>query len=167
MSQQISPSQDGAAATQNETGALPANQSTLADVKQLGLWAAIGSLSYVFWVVGAMEMVERLAYYGVRAVATLYATLAVSEGGLGVTMATYGWLMLCWNLTQSLIPIFTGGLSDRYGYKQTIFASTVIKSLGYLVMAWFHSYWGFFAGAMLLAAGTAIFKPGLQGTLVL
>ena len=33
-------------------------------------------------------------------------------------------------------------------------------------MAWFHSYWGFFAGAMLLATGTAIFKPGVQGTLI-
>jgi proton-dependent oligopeptide transporter, POT family len=144
----------------------PPDETTLADVKQLGLWAAIASLSYVFWVVGGMEMVERLAYYGVRAVATLYATRPASEGGLGVTMATFGTLLLFWNLTQSLIPIFTGGLSDRYGYKQTIFASTVIKSLGYLVMAWFPSYWGFFAGAMLLATGTAIFKPGVQGTLI-
>jgi MFS family permease len=135
-------------------------------VKQLGLWAAIASLSYVFWVCGAMEMVERLAFYGVRAVATLYATRPQSDGGLGVTMATFGTLLLFWNLVQSLIPVFTGGLSDRYGYKQTIFASTVIKSLGYLVMAWFHSYWGFFAGAMLLATGTAIFKPGVQGTLI-
>ena len=142
------------------------DETTLADVKQLGLWASIASLSYVFWVVGGMEMVERLAYYGVRAVATLYATRAESTGGLGVTMATFGTLLLCWNLLQSLIPVFTGGLSDRYGYKETIFASTVIKSLGYLVMAWFHSYWGFFAGAMLLATGTAIFKPGVQGTLI-
>jgi MFS family permease len=138
----------------------------LSDVKQLGLWAAIASLSYVFWVVGGMEMVERLAFYGVRAVATIYATRPLSTGGLGVTMATFGWLLLFWNLVQSLIPVFTGGLSDRYGYKETIFASTVIKSLGYLVMAWFHSYWGFFAGAMLLATGTAIFKPGVQGTLI-
>ncbi len=144
----------------------PSNETTLADVKQLGLWASIASLSYVFWVVGGMEMVERLAYYGVRAVATLYATRPASEGALGVTMATFGTLLLCWNLTQSLIPIFTGGLSDRYGYKQTIFASTVVKALGYLVMAWFPSYWGFFAGVMLLATGTAIFKPGIQGTLI-
>ena len=142
------------------------DETTLSDVKQLGLWAAIGSLSYVFWVVGGMEMIERLAFYGVRAVATLYATRPLSTGGLGVTMATFGWLLLCWNLVQSLIPVFTGGLSDRYGYKQTIFASTIIKALGYLVMAWFHSYWGFFAGAMLLATGTAIFKPGVQGTLI-
>ena len=32
----------------------------------------------------AMEMVERLAYYGVRAVATLYATRPESDGGVGV-----------------------------------------------------------------------------------
>jgi POT family proton-dependent oligopeptide transporter len=142
------------------------NESTLADVKQLGLWASIASLSYVFWICGGMEMVERLAYYGVRTVATLYATRAASEGGLGVTMATFGTLLLCWNLMQTLFPVFSGGLSDRYGYKQTIFASTVIKVLGYLVMAWFHSYSGFFVGAMLLATGTAIFKPGIQGTLI-
>jgi len=142
------------------------NETTLADVEQLGLWAAIASLSYVFWIVGGMEMVERLAYYGVRAVATLYATRAWNDGGLGVTMATFGWLLLSWNLMQSIVPVFTGGLSDRYGYKQTIFASTVVKCLGYLVMAWFHSYWGFFAGAILLATGTGNFKPGIQGTLI-
>ena len=142
------------------------DSTTLDDVKQLGLWAAIGSLGYVFWIVGAMEMVERLAYYGVRAVATIYATRSVSEGGLGVTMATFGWLLFTWNLVQSLVPVVSGGLADRYGYKQTIFASTVIKAFGYLLMAWFPTYWGFFAGAMFLAFGTAIFKPAIQGTLI-
>ena len=144
----------------------PQSETTLDDVKQLGLWASIASLSYVFWIVGGMEMIERLAFYGVRAVATLYATRPASEGGLAVTMTQFGTLLLCWNLLQSLIPIFTGGLSDRYGYKQTIFASTVIKTLAYLVMAWIPTYAGFFLGAMLLAIGTAIFKPGIQATLV-
>jgi POT family proton-dependent oligopeptide transporter len=142
------------------------NETTLVDVKQLGLWAAIASLSYVFWIVGAMEMVERLAFYGVRTVATLYATRPASEGGLGVTMARYGTLLLFWNMTQSVLPIFTGGLADRYGYKEAIFISTCVKALGYLIMALFHSYVGFFAGAICLAAGTAIFKPALQATLV-
>jgi proton-dependent oligopeptide transporter, POT family len=144
----------------------PNKSNSLKDVKQLGLWAALASLSYVFWIVGAMEMVERLAYYGVRAVATIYATRPASEGGLGVTMATFGTLLMCWNLLQSVIPIFTGGLSDRYGYKETIAASTAVKCLGYLIMAWFPTYNGFFVGAMFLAVGTAIFKPGIQGTLV-
>ena len=138
----------------------------LADIKQLSLGAAIASLGYVFWIVGGMEMVERLAYYGVKAVATLYAKDPVSKGGLGITMSSFGTILMTWALVQSILPVFTGGLSDRYGYKQTIFVSTLIKIAGYLVMAYFPSYSGFFCGAVLLAAGTAIFKPGIQGTLV-
>lgn len=142
------------------------DHESLADVKQLGFLAAIASLGYVFWIVGAMEMIERLAFYGVKAVATLYAKDPVSAGGLGITMSSFGTILMIWALIQSLLPVFTGGLSDRYGYKETIFVSTVIKILGYLTMGFFPTYLGFFAGAVLLAAGTAIFKPGIQGTLV-
>ncbi len=136
------------------------------DFKQLGLGAAIASLGYVFWVVGGMEMIERLAFYGVKAVATLYAKDPASEGGLGVNLSQFGTLLMVWAFVQSFLPIFTGGLSDRYGYKETIFISTVLKIAGYLLMAWFPTYWGFFAGAVVLATGTAVFKPGIQGTLV-
>ena len=62
--------------------------------------------------------------------------------------------------------MFTGGISDRVGYKETIFASTMFKILGYLLMAWFATFWGFMAGAVVLAFGTGIFKPGIQGTIV-
>src|SRR5213593_3990203 len=129
MSDQPNPPHAEPTLVVRDEATIPADETTLADVKQFGLWAAIASLSYVFWVVGGMEMVERLAYYGVRAVATLYASRPVTQGGLGVTMTTFGTLLLCWNLVQSLVPIFTGGLSDRYGYKQTIFASTILKAL--------------------------------------
>lgn len=120
----------------------------------------------MFWVVGGMEMIERLAYYGVKAVATLYAKQPASTGGLGVSLDSFGNILATWALVQCVVPVFTGGLSDRYGYKQTIAASTVIKIAGYLTMAAFPTYWGFFAGAIVLATGTAVFKPGIQGTLV-
>ncbi len=140
--------------------------TTARDVDQLGIVAAIVSLGYVFWVCGAMEMVERLAYYGVRQVASLYATDAASNGGLGLVGSDVGVIFLVWALMQSFLPVFTGGISDRVGYKETIFASTVIKILGYLLMAWFPSFWGFMAGAVVLAFGTGIFKPGIQATIV-
>ncbi len=140
--------------------------TTVRDVQQLGLWAALGSLSYVFWVVGGMEMVERLAYYGVKAVATLYAKDPVSAGGLGITLSDFGIILAVWAFVQTFVPVLTGGISDRVGYKETIFASTVIKIAGYLVMAFYASFWGFFVGAVVLAFGTGIFKPGIQGTLV-
>ncbi len=143
------------------------NQSTsLKDVKQLGIWAALGSLGTVFWICGGMEMVERLAYYGVRQVSSLYATDAVSNGGLGLGGTQIGTIFAAWALMQSFVPVLTGGISDRVGYKETIFASTVIKIFGYLLMAWFATYWGFMIGALVLAFGTGIFKPGLQATIV-
>ncbi len=140
--------------------------TTVKDVKQLGIWAAICSLGYVFWVCGAMEMVERLAYYGVRQVSSLYATDAQSNGGLGLPGPEIGIIFLVWAMVQSFVPVFTGGISDRIGYKETIFASTVFKIMGYLLMAWFPTFWGFMAGAVVLAFGTGIFKPGIQGTIV-
>ncbi len=147
-----------------EPSVSPANG--LEDVKQLGMFAAIASLSYVFWIVGGMEMIERLAFYGVKAVASIYATDAASEGGLGLSVADYGTIGLVWAMVQSFVPVFTGGLSDRYGYKETIAVSTCVKICGYLLMAFFPTFWGFMTGAVVLALGTAIFKPGIQGTLV-
>ena len=135
-------------------------------VKQLGLVAAIFSLGYVFWVVGLMETVERLAFYGVRSVATLYGKDPVSKGGLGIDPSEMGTIFMVWMLFQSGVPIFTGGIADRFGYKKAIFLSTVLKIVGYLIMAAFATPGGFFAGAIFLATGTAIFKPGIQGTLV-
>ena len=147
----------------NQTGV---DEHGLEDVKQLGLFAAIASLSYVFWIVGGMEMIERLAYYGVRSVSGLYATAPVSEGGLGVSAEELGQIFFIWALFQSLVPALVGGLSDRIGYKQTIFLSTVTKIAAYLIMGFYPSFAGFVVGAIVLATGTGIFKPGIQGTLV-
>ena len=150
----------------NSDLATETHTTTAKDVKQLGIWAAICSLGYVFWICGAMEMVERLAYYGVRSVASLYATDAESNGGLGLTGTDIGIIFTVWAFVQSFVPVVTGGISDRVGYKETIFASTVFKILGYLIMAWFSHFWGFLMGAVVLAFGTGIFKPGIQATIV-
>lgn len=143
------------------------NHSTsITDVKQYGLVAALASLSYVFWMVGGMEMVERLAYYGVRTVAGLYATDPRSAGGLGLPATALGSIFLWWAIVQSFVPVLSGGLADRVGYKETIAMSTVLKIAGYLIMALYPTYAGFLTGAIVLAFGTGIFKPAIQGTLV-
>ena len=63
--------------------------------------------------------------------------------------------------------MFTGGYADRYGHKKTIVVAILIKIAGYIMMAQFQDFWGFFWDAMMLAIGTAVFKPGVQGTLAL
>ena len=142
------------------------NSNDIQDVKQLGMWASLACLGYVFWLVGGMEIVERIAYYGVKASASIYATEAVSKGGLGLTMSDYGTIMFIFALTQTFVPIILGGTADRIGYKETIAISTIIKIAAYLIMAMFPSFLGFTIGAVTLAFGTGIFKPGIQGTMV-
>ena len=144
----------------------PAGETTLADVKQLGLWAAIASLGYVFWVVGGMEMIERLAYYGVRAVATLYATRPGLEGRTRCDDGDLRHAVVVLEPRAIAHPDFHRRASDRYGYKQTIFASTTVKSFGYLLMAWLPRYWGFFAARCFWPPARRVFKPGIQGTLI-
>ena len=142
------------------------HSTSVKDVKQLSTFAAIGSLSYVFWICGGMEMIERLAFYGVRSLSSLYATDSTANGGLGLVENDLGIIFMVWAMVQTFVPVFSGGISDRYGYKETIFLSTVIKIIGYLIMAFYPTFWGFLIGAAVLALGTGIFKPGIQGTIV-
>lgn len=138
----------------------------------------------VFWTANWMELVERFAYYGVRTVVPVYMVLGISAGGPELTHVQKGTIFSIWALVQSFVPIFTGGFADRYGFKLNIGISTFLKIAGYLLMGFCipiaeamggkpvlelraagtdHVYGVFFSGAMLLALGTAIFKPGLQG----
>jgi len=118
-----------------------------------------------FWAANVMEIFERLAYYGVRVVVPIYIASSEDPSGLHFDNAQKGFIFTVWALVQTLLPMFTGGFADKYGRKSTIFFSIVIKVGGYLLMASQRSFWGFFTGCIVLATGTAIFKPGQQGTL--
>lgn len=150
-----------------------------------GLMGQLREFPVTFWWANWIEVVERFSYYGLRTVLPIYMVLAYESGGPQLSHEQKGLIFAVWALVQSFVPIFTGGFADRYGYKLNIAISTVVKILGYLVMGWAieiaavfnggsiaemagaaggaYTYPVFFAGAILLAAGTAIFKPGVQG----
>ena len=151
---------------------------------QESLFKQLGTFGRVFWIANWMELVERFAYYGVRVVLPVYMVLAISEGGPELSHVQKGTIYALWAVVQSFVPIFTGGFADRYGFKINIAIATVLKIIGYIVMgfciqlsemvdgmpleqardAGTDSVYGiFFFGAMFLALGTAVFKPGLQG----
>lgn len=141
-------------------------QATLSErAPKEGLGQQLLSMARPFWMVNIMEMFERLAYYGVRVVIPIYIAQADEIGGLHFTQSDKGWIFFWWALFQSLTPMVSGGFADRYGYKKTIAASTVIKIIGYLLMATQREYYPFLIGCCTLAFGTAIFKPGVQGTM--
>jgi len=138
----------------------------------------------IYWIANWMELVERFAYYGVRVVLPVMMVKAVELGYPEFDHIQKGTVYAAWALVQSFVPIFTGGFADRFGYKSNIAVATTLKIVGYLLMGYClkiaemlagmpmvearaqgidHAYGIFFVGAMLLATGTAVFKPGLQG----
>jgi len=129
-------------------------------------WLQTCGLTWPFWAANLMEMIERLAYYGVRVVIPIYIAQADAIGGLHFSQGEKGFIFMWWALVQSALPVFTGGFADRYGYKRQIAAAIVLKVMGYLMMATQREFWAFFAGCLILAAGTAVFKPPVQGTFV-
>lgn len=143
---------------------MASNQPT-ESTEQQGLFAQLAGLDSRYWIVNVMEMFERLAYYGVRAVIAIYMVLPKESGGPEFTHVQKGTIFAWWAGVQSLLPMFTGGFADRYGHKRTVAFAIVLKIIGYVMMAQLMDFWGFFFGCMFLAAGTAIFKPGVQGTL--
>jgi dipeptide/tripeptide permease len=133
---------------------------------EASFWEEVRRLTWPFWAANLMEMIERLAYYGVRVVIPIYIAQADEIGGLHFTQGDKGFIFMWWALVQSALPVFTGGFADRYGYKRQIVLAVLFKVLGYVTMATQREFWPFFAGCLLLAAGTAIFKPPIQGTFV-
>jgi MFS family permease len=122
-------------------------------------------LDWRFWMCNWIEMLERLAYYTLRPVAAIYIMQADDPGGLHLTAGDRALIFMLWACVQSILPTFTGGLADRYGYKRTIAVSLLVNTLGYVLMAVLRFKGGFLIGVLVLATGTAFFKPGLQGTI--
>jgi POT family proton-dependent oligopeptide transporter len=118
-----------------------------------------------YWMLNIIEMFERLAYYSVRSVVAIYIMQADDPNGLHLTAADKGTIYGVWFIFQSILPTFTGGFADRYGYKKSMFVSITLNVIGYVMMGTFRSYTGFLSGVIVLATGTAFFKPSIQGSL--
>jgi len=152
--------------------------SAVEDPKKLSFWGQIRSLPTNFWYANFMEILERLAFFGVRAIAPLYLVKTANENGLGLTYTDKGNIYFWWALIQCLVPMVSGGYTERYGYRKSLAVAFILNILGYLGMAqskpiadhlaaqgWEDpAYWVFLIAACFVAFGTAIFKPPVHGT---
>jgi POT family proton-dependent oligopeptide transporter len=147
--------------------------------KKASFLTQIRGLPANFWYANFMEILERLAFFGVRAIAPLYLIRQADENGLGLTYTDKGNIYMWWALIQCLVPMVSGGFTERYGYRKSLVVAFLINIVGYLGMAqskpiadyliaqgWSGAgYWVFLAAACLVGFGTAIFKPPCHGTI--
>jgi dipeptide/tripeptide permease len=128
--------------------------------------------SRTFWVANVLELFERFAYYGSKAVLAVF---IAEQVGLGAETAT----VLAGSVFNTLIyflPLFAGTVVDRYGFKRSLMACFGIFSVGYfliglgglpigqpLVQAVGPKAWMLIA-LVVTAIGGSLIKPSIVGT---
>lgn len=117
-----------------------------------------------FYLANGMEIFERLAWYGFFSLSSLYLTSPVSQGGLGFSDQDRGYIQGMIPFLLYLLPVLTGALADRYGYRRMFLCSFALMAPGYFLLGQVHSFWAFFAVFLLVATGAACFKPVVVGT---
>ena len=117
-----------------------------------------------FYLANTMEVFERIAWYGFFTVSSLYMTSSPASGGLGLTDGERGVLQGIIPFFIYVLPVFTGALGDRLGYRRMFFAAFVILAPSYYLLGQANSFWPFFAVYLLVALGAAIFKPLVVAT---
>lgn len=123
------------------------------------------SFPQTFWIANVMELFERWAWYGMYGVFGIYLTDPISKGGLGLSDIQRGNITGVVPFILYLLPIFTGALSDRVGYKKTLIAAYSILIGGYLAMGHAGGYFTIFLAFFGVAIGAAMFKPVISATI--
>lgn len=118
-----------------------------------------------YWTVIIMEFFERGSYYGVMSVLSVYLVMSVNDGGLGFSKEGVGVIKSTITPLLYLLPILSGALADRFGYKRLLMFAFATMSLGYLLTSMVSSYSLVFLSLLLMAVGAGFFKPIISGTI--
>ncbi len=118
-----------------------------------------------FWAANTLELFERWAYYGIFNLLAIYLTGSQETGALGFSQVQKGLIMGIVNAILYFLPIVTGSIADKYGYKKVLFVAFVILSSGYFLMGLVTSFAAIFLTFFYVAIGAALFKPIISATI--
>lgn len=118
-----------------------------------------------FWTVISMEFFERGSYYGMMSVLSVYMVLSRTEGGLGFSKESVGALKSVIVPMLYFLPIISGALGDRFGYRKILFFAFASMSTGYFFAGLSTTYLSIFSSLFLVALGAGFFKPMISGTI--
>ncbi|MDH6356654.1 MFS transporter [Parabacteroides sp. PF5-9] len=118
-----------------------------------------------FWVANLIELFERWAWYGFFMLFANYLTGSSDLGGLEFSQSQKGILMGVGTGILYFLPVLTGAIADRYGYKRVLFLAFIIYTSAFLLLPMFSTFTGVFLMYLYLALGAALFKPVISATI--
>lgn len=118
------------------------------------------SFSKNYWIVIMMEFFERGSYYGMMSILSVYMTdqLNFSKESVGVIKSTIQPLLY-------ILPILSGAIGDRFGYRRTLTFAFIFLGLGYFLTSQTTEYALVFASLVIMGIGAGAFKPMISGTI--
>lgn len=127
--------------------------------------SGIRSFPKTFWTVIVMEFLERGSYYGVMSVLSVFLILGLDSGGLGFSKEQTGAILGTIPPLLYFLPIISGAIADRYGYKKVLSFAFVCMIVGYFLTGISNSYALVFGSLIIMALGAGFFKPVISGTI--
>lgn len=127
--------------------------------------SGFGKFPRTFWVANVIELFERWAWYGFFMLFANYLTGSSDAGGLEFTQEQKGWLMGVGTGILYFLPVLTGAIADRYGYRKVLFLAFLIYVSAFLLLPQFSTFTGVFLMYLYLAVGAALFKPVISATI--
>ena len=118
-----------------------------------------------FWTAISMEFFERGSYYGVMSVLSVYLVLSKNEGGLGFSKESVGVIKSTITPLLYFLPILSGAIGDRFGYRKVLFFAFFTMSMGYWLAGFSTTYVTVFSSLILVALGAGFFKPMISGSI--
>jgi proton-dependent oligopeptide transporter, POT family len=129
-----------------------------------------------FWTANTIELFERAAYYSMASFMVIYLKESL---GMTPSFATLLNGSLLWGLIY-FMPILSGTLADKFGFRRSLSVSFVLISLGYFIMGNIQRLWPGLVGRtaaetldftvpvvlgiVLIGIGGSIVKPCIAGT---
>lgn len=117
-----------------------------------------------FWVANTIELFERWAWYGFFMLFANYITGSADIGGLELSQAEKGIIMGVGTGILYFLPVLTGSIADRYGFKNVLVIAFIVYVTAFVSMPLFISFTGVFFIYLYLALGAALFKPIISAT---
>ena len=112
----------------------------------------------VFWAANSIEILERFAYYGIYYGFGIYLLkLGYTKGDLGIIQSIF--LSICY-----LVPIFSGTLADKIGFKKVLIVSYLAYLPAILMLIVFKSFSGIALTMLTIGFAAGIFKPLISAT---
>ena len=118
-----------------------------------------------FWVANTIELFERWAWYGFFMLFANYLTGSSDLGYLEFSQSQKGLIMGIGTGVLYFLPVLTGAIADRYGYKKVLTVAFVIYASAFALFPQVSSFAAVFGMYIYLAVGAALFKPVISATI--